>query len=143
MDSPRLRRSILLLLGFSMRSARVDMGTPVAVRFVPTVGGQLAGVGIAAAIGAAKADVGRLGGRIDQYSEYWFKAASKSHGRCATRARNGASAARRAIAASLAASAPGSTWPIAFGKRDGGADLPQRRCGEIAGRRLFRVTRAT
>jgi len=27
--------------------------------------------------------------------------------------------------------------------RDGGADLPQRRCGEIAGRRLFRVTRAT
>ena len=37
---------------------------------------KIAGVGIAAAIGAAKADVGRLGGRIDRYSEYWFKAES-------------------------------------------------------------------
>jgi hypothetical protein len=73
MDSPRLRRSILFCLASSMRSARVDMGTPVAVRFVPTVVGQFAGVGIAAAIGAAKADVGRLGGRIDRNSEYWFK----------------------------------------------------------------------
>ena len=68
MDLPRLRRSFRPP-GFKHAVGESRHGYPVAVCFVSMFGGQFAGVGIAAAIGVAKADVARLGGRIDRYSE--------------------------------------------------------------------------